>query len=472
MRSHPRTSPRGAAARDPIEDACYWLARLPRRQVRALAAPLDVDVVIVGGGLTGLWTALALKELDPAREVAVLERGIVASGASGRNAGMLAETLDHTHALAIRHFGRAEAARLAALGEENVRALATFVRERGIDCDWEPTGRLCVALTEAHQEEARQAAEVAQGLGVATHRLLSREEVQAQVHSPLYLGGLEVRGGGILDPARFTDGLRREAERLGVRVLERTPVELLEKEGAGVRLRARGIRVRARRAILATSAYTHQLLPEVRRRFLPLYDYILVSAPLTPAQWDAIGWRGRQGITDGRTFFNYYRPTADGRVLWGTSEAVYHRGDRADASCDHSPRHYESLRAAWRRTFPQLADLEWPYAWGGAICATTRMTPFFGRARGGRVLYGLGYTGHGLGSTRLAGRVLACLALGRRDELLSLAMVRRKPLPYPPEPVRGWAVDAVTRALWRVDDGEAPGVLLRALERVGVGFSS
>jgi glycine/D-amino acid oxidase-like deaminating enzyme len=456
----------------PIEEACYWLAHLPRHEVRPLGGPLDADVAIVGGGLTGLWTALFLKELEPACEVAVVEQGVVACGASGRNAGMLAETLDHTHGLAIRHFGLAEATRLAALGEANVRELAAFLRDRDLRCDWEPTGRLVVSLSEGHLAEARHDLAVARGLGIETHRLLGREEVQAEVHSPLYLGGLEVRGGGILDPARFTDGLRREAERLGVRVLERTRVEALEKDGAGVRLRARGGVLRARRAVLATSAYTHHLLPRVTHRFLPLYDYILVSEPLTPAQRQAIGWRGRQGITDGRTFFNYYRLTADGRVLWGTSEAVYHRGNRVDASCDHSPRHYQALRASWRRTFPQLAELEWPYAWGGPICATTRLTPFFGRALGGRAWFGLGYTGHGLGSTRLAGRILAHLALDRPSELLSLALVRRPPFPYPPEPLRGWAVEAVTRALRKVDEGNAPGPMLRLLERMGIGFSS
>ncbi|HVO19514.1 MAG TPA: FAD-dependent oxidoreductase [Anaeromyxobacter sp.] len=456
----------------PIEETCFWLARLPRREVAALEAPLETDLAVVGGGLTGLWTALFLKELDPGREVAVVEQGVVASGASGRNAGMLAETLDHTHALAIHHFGRAEAARLATLGEANARELVGFLSERGIACDLELTGRLMVSLTEAHLEQARGDLEVARGLGVGTHRLLSREEVQAEVRSPLYLGGLEVSGGGILDPARMTDGLRREAERLGVRVLERTRVEALERDGAGVRLRANGTVLRARRAVLGTSAYTHLLLPRVGRRFLPLYDYILVSEPLGPARWQAIGWRRRQGITDGRTFFNYYRPTADGRVLWGTSEAAYYRGNRVDPSCDHSPRHYQSLRESWRRTFPELADLEFPWAWGGPICSTTRLTPFFGRALGGRVLYGLGFTGHGLGSTRLAGRILAHLALDRQSELLSLAMVRRPPFPYPPEPLRGWAVEAVTRALRRVDEGQAPGVMLRVLERMGIGFSS
>ena len=456
----------------PIEEACYWLAHLPAREPRPLEGPAEHDLVVIGAGLTGLWTALFLKALDPARDVAVVEQGVAAWGASGRNAGMLAETIDHTHGLAIQHFGAAEAARLAALGEQNVRELTGFIRDRAIECDYEPTGRFMASFTPAHLEEARRNAEIARGLGLGSHRLLSREEMQAEVHSPLYLGGLEVRGGGILDPARFTDGLRREAERAGVRIYERTRVAALEEDGAGVRLRANGVMLRARRAVLATSAYTHHLLPEVLRRFIPLYDYILVSEPLAPAQWESIGWKGRQGITDGRTFFNYYRPTADGRVLWGTSEATYYRGNRVDEACDHSEGHYRALRESWRRTFPQLAGLEWPYAWGGAICSTTRLTPYFGWALGRRACYGLGFTGHGLGSTRVAGRILAHLALDRPSELLSLTLASHKPFPYPPEPLRGWAVEAVTRDLRRVDAGEPPSVMLRLLERMGIGFSS
>lgn len=456
----------------PIEETCYWLAHLPRHEPRPLQSPAETDIVVIGAGLTGLWTALFLKELDPAREVAVVEQGIAAWGASGRNAGMLAETIDHTHGLAIQHFGEAEASRLASLGEANVRELTGFLRDRDIRCDYEPTGRFMASFTEAHLVEARRNLEIARSLGIDSHRLLSRDEMQAEVHSPLYIGGLEVRGGGILDPARFTDGLRREAERLGVRVFERTRIEAIEEDGAGVRLRANGTLLKARRAVLATSAYTHHLLPQVRHRFIPLYDYIMVSEPLSAAQWASIGWKGRQGITDGRTFFNYYRPTADGRVLWGTSEAAYYRGNRVDESCDHSPRHYQALRASWRRTFPQLADIEWPYAWGGPICSTTRLTPYFGKALGGRAWYGLGFTGHGLGSTRVAGRILAHLVLDRPSELLSLSLVRKPPFPYPPEPLRGWAVDSVTRALRKVDAGEEPGLMLRLLERLGIGFSS
>ena len=455
-----------------IERTCYWLARQPGHHVVPLEGRHEAEIAIVGAGLTGLWTALFLKELAPRLEIVILEREVAAHGASGRNAGILSETIDHNHGLSIRHFGEAEARRLARLGAENVSELARFLAERGIECDYEQTGRLMVALTEAQLADSRRTVTTARRLGLDTFRLLDAEQVRAELRSPLYLGGVSVSSGAILNPVKLVDGLRREAERVGIRVFERSPVTRIEAAGAGVRLDTPSGGITVRRAILATSAYTHLLLPAVLRRFIPLYDYILVSDRLTPDQRAAIGWRHRQSVTDGRSFFNYYRLTQDGRILWGTSEAAYYPRSRVDDACDHSPAHYASLRASFRRHFPALGHLQFPYAWGGPICSTTRLTPFFGSALRGRVLYGLGYTGHGLGTTRIAGRILAHMALDRPSELLDLALVKSRPFPYPPEPLRSWIVSRVTQALRKVDRGERPGIVLRVLDRLGLGFSS
>jgi len=208
------------------------------------------------------------------------------------------------------------------------------------------------------------------------------------------------------------------------------------------------------------------------RWFIPVYDYVLVSEPVTVEQLAAIGWRHRQAMVDFRAFFNYYGLTADNRVLWGTSEAKYYAPNRVDATCDHSERHYAALREGFCHHFPQSADLNWDYAWGGPIASTTRLTPFFGASEGGRLLYGLGYTGLGVANSRLAGRILAHMALDKPSELLELAIVRKKPFPYPPEPVRSWAVNAVTGSLRGVDAGRKPSMLLRVLDALGIGFSS
>jgi len=460
------------AAERPVEQSCYWLATRPEHPSESLDGDRRADVTIIGAGFTGLWTALFLKELDPALSIAVLEQGVSGCGASGRNAGIVGETLDHSHELAADHFGPVEARELARLGRENLDELAQFLADRRIDAELSQAGQLIMALTPAHRTQLKAAVEFAHGLGVRDWRFFSAEEAQAEVRSPLYLGALFAPRSGVLHPIKLLDGLRLEAVRLGVRLFERTPVSGLSFPRGGVVTLSPAGAVTSEKAVLATNAYTHHLWPRLLRRFLPLYDYILVSEPLSASQRETLGWRQNRGVTDARTFFNYSRLTSDGRLLWGTSEAVYYRGNRVERSCDHSAFHYTSLHASFRRHFPQISDLRFPYAWGGPICATTRLTPFFGSTAAGRLFYGLGYTGHGIGTTRLAGKILAHLVLGRRNPLLELSMVRRKPFPYPPEPLRAPMVKAVTHALRRVDEGSKPGLLLRALQALGIGFSS
>jgi len=499
-----------------IEETCFWLAERRRQADPPLVGRREADIVIIGAGFTGLWTAIFLKMLDPGREVVVLEQGIAAYGASGRNAGMLGEAIDHSHQLAIVHFGRKEAARLARLGVENLGNLIRFLEERRIDCDLERTGQLYVALSPSQVEELREAQEVSRQLGLTHYQFLDAAATRAELDCGRYQAGLLNPNGCLVNPVKLIEGLRREATRAGVVFHERTRVTSLARSSGGVRLktahlpgaagatarleatgvaatrlRAAATRLRAaaaraqaaippgaegevvaRRAILATNAYTHQIFPRLQSRFIPLYDYILVSDPLSDEQMSRLGWPRRRGVADMRTFFKYYRLTKDNRILWGTSEAAYYKGNRVDAACDHSEPHYAGLRESFKRHFPALADLEFRYAWGGPICSTTRFTPFFGTAEGGRILYGLGYTGHGLGTTHLAGQILAHMALDAPSPLLDLALVRRKPFPYPPEPLRSLAVRAVTRALRRVDTGRRPGLLLRVLDAMGIGLSS
>ena len=466
------SEPPVGAAHPPVEQACYWLATRAESPSETLPQDWRADVTIVGAGFTGLWTALFLKELEPNISIAVLEQGVSGFGASGRNGGIVAETLDHSHELAAAHFGVAEARELARLGRENLDELERFLQERRIDAEFSRAGQLIMALTPAHVAQLKASVDFAHNLGVGDWRFLSAEEAQAEVRSPLYLGALRAPRSALLHPIKLLDGLKREALRMGVRLFEHTPVTGFSfRDGRAMALSPTGSAT-SEKIVLATNAYTHHLWPSLLKRFIPVYDYILVSDPLTPSQREELGWHQNRGVTDARTFFNYYRLTSDGRVLWGTSEAVYYKGNRVDRSCDHSAEHYASLQASFGRHFPQVEGLRFPYAWGGPICSTTRLTPFFGSTAGGRVCYGLGYTGHGIGSTRLAGKILAHLVLGRKTPLTELSMVRHKPFPYPPEPLRGVAVKAVTRALRRVDAGGGPGLLLRGLQALGIGFSS
>jgi len=230
--------------------------------------------------------------------------------------------------------------------------------------------------------------------------------------------------------------------------------------------------VRARRVLLATGA-SPPLLRRVRAWVLPVYDYVLVTEPLTEAQWAAVGWRRRQGLADMGNQFHYYRPTADGRILFGGYDAVYRFGGPMGPHLDEHEPTFARLSQHFAATFPQLADVRFTHRWGGAIDTCSRFSVFFGTAHGGRVAYALGYTGLGVGATRWGARVALDLLDGRDTEATRLRYVRRKPVPFPPEPLRTAVVQLTRNRLAAADEREGRrGLWLRTLDRLGLGFDS
>ena len=206
---------------------------------------------------------------------------------------------------------------------------------------------------------------------------------------------------------------------------------------------------------------------------MPVYDYALVSEPLDDVQREAIGWRGREGMSDANNQFHYFRLTADDRILWGGYDAIYYRDNGVGSRYDQRPETFDKLLAHFRRAFPQLADLRFPYRWGGAIDTTSRFTVTFGQSLGGRLTYALGYTGLGVGASRWAGGVVRDFILRPDSDLLKLRFVRSLPFPFPPEPLRSLAVNAVRHELDRADRNEGRrGLLLRTLDAIGIGFDS
>ena len=260
---------------------------------------------------------------------------------------------------------------------------------------------------------------------------------------------------------------------VGIGVHEGTRVTGLERRAGGVTAAtASGAVVDAGHVVVATSAYSGWF-GRVRPLFVPVYDYALVSEPLTPAQHEAIGWRRRQGLSDANNQFHYFRLTADDRILWGGYDAIHYRGSRVSTELDRRPETFERLEAQFFRAFPQLEGLAFTYRWGGAIDTTSRFTVTFGQTMGGRVTYALGYTGLGVGASRWAGGVVRDFMLRPDEDRLRLRMVASPPVPFPPEPLRSIAVEGVRRALDRADRDEGRrGVLLRTLDALGIGFDS
>jgi glycine/D-amino acid oxidase-like deaminating enzyme len=444
--------------------APFWL---DSRDAPALREPLRgevwSDLAVVGGGFGGLWAALLAKEANPGRSVVLIEGSRIGWAASGRNGGFCDASLTHGAANGLERFP-AEFGTLQRLGAENLDAIEAAAGRYGIDCEFERTGTISVA-TEEYQIEELRAADGA--------KFLDAEAVRAEVNSPTYLAGSwDATGTAMIHPARLAWGLAAACERIGVRIAEHTPATGLASDADGVRLRTRRGELRAKRAVLATNAFP-SLVKRLRPYTVPVYDYVLVTEPLSPAQLASVGWRNRPGVSDSGNQFHYYRLTADNRILWGGYDAVYHFGRVMRASYDQRPATFARLAEHFFTTFPQLEGIGFSHRWGGAIDTCSRFCAFYGTAHRGRVAYALGYTGLGVGATRFGARVMLDLLSGERTELTGLEMVRSKPVPFPPEPLAYLGVQATRWSLDRADQRSGRRNLwLRALDAAGMGYDS
>jgi len=451
---------------DPLADAAprsYWHdlhaagVTCPR-----LTGDTDADLAVVGGGFTGLWTAITAKRRDPARDVIVLEGQYVGFGATGRNGGFVSDSLTHglAHGLAL---WPDQVDALATLGRENLEGLRADVEEQRIGAELRLTGKTLVATT-PHQAAALPAL----GKLLAEHgehvELLDAGAVRADIDSPTYLGGLRIRSGsGTLDPSAFVAGLRDWALRLGVRLHEQTPVSSVDP---GVVMTGLG-RVRADRIALATNAYPAPVR-RLRKYVVPVYDHVLVTEPLTDAQWASLGWPERQGVTDAGNQFHYYRPLADGRLLWGGYDAIYYFGSSTDSAREQRDASHRLLARHFYETFPQLAGVRFTHRWAGLIDTSSRFVPYVGVDRSGSIGHAIGFTGLGVAYSRFAaGAMLDALDGGTAPGFLT-----QRPTPFPPEPLRYVAVQSTRAALAREDRTGRRGPWLRVLDRFGIGFNS
>lgn len=446
----------------------FWLDNPDRpAPLPQLTVPRSTDLAVVGGGFVGLWTALLAKEADPGRRVILLEGGRIGWAASGRNGGFCESSLTHGPENGQQHVPQ-ENDRLIGLGIENLDAIEEAIGRYGIDCDFERTGIINIA-TEQYQVDA-MALEHDPG---ADRQWLDAEALRDHIRSPQYLGGLrETRTASILDPAKLCWGLQRVIQDLGVEVYEHSIVRSLTRDGNRIVLTTDDGRVDADHVALGTNVFP-SLLKRTRLHTVPVYDYALMTEPLTDAQMEAVGWKHREGLADAANRFHYFRLTADNRILWGGWDAVYHYGKQVSWKYDQRPETFATLARQFVETFPQLEGVGFTHKWGGAIDTCSRFFPFFTTAHGGRVAYSAGYTGLGVGASRFGGRVMLDLLSGEETDLTQLEMVRKMPVPFPPEPLAWAGVTLTTKALIHSDQNEGRrGPLLKLLDRAGMGFAS
>jgi len=456
-----------------LQPMLYWLDEDPLEPEShsALIENITADLCIVGAGYTGLWTALLAKERDPHREVVIIEQRETGSGASGRNGGFCNSSLTHGFSNGYQRF-RKEMGTIERLGRENLDAIEETVKKYNIECDWERTGELRVAVTKWQLDGMQEEADLRNKYGDNVE-FLTKEQIQERVKSPTYQGALfDHDGTALVDPARLVWGLEKVCISLGVKIYENSKVEWLEEKGDGVIVHTPYGAVTAKKVALATNVFK-SLVRSARKYVIPVYDFQLVTEPLTPEQRESIGWKDREGISDAGNQFHYYRLNKEGGILWGGYEAIYNFRGKVRQEYEFDAETYATLASNFLKTFPQLEGIKFTHGWGGAIDTCTRFSPFWGKAHGGKVAYVMGYTGLGVAATRFGAATMLDLLDGLKTERTKLKMVRRKPLPFPPEPFRYLFIWITQRSIYAADQHEGRRNLwLRILDRVGLGFDS
>jgi glycine/D-amino acid oxidase-like deaminating enzyme len=453
----------------------FWLDQPDAPEpLPALADDVTADLAVIGGGFTGLWTALLARERYPELEVVLVEAKTVGWAASGRNGGFCSASLTHGIGNGLERFP-GQMPLLEKLGEQNLREIGETVARYGIDCDFQPTGELALATADWQLDGLAEEAVAARRLGHDVE-VLDAAAARAELGSPLWAGGLKyTTGNALVEPGRLAWGLRRACLDAGVRIYENTQATSLSAAsgGAGMRVRTPYGSVRAAKVVLAAGVPGGSLLRRIGAYVVPVWDYVLMTEPLSAAQLDSLGWRDRRGVSDLGNQFHYFRLTRDNRVLWGGYDAVYYNGGRIREEHAVRPATFLKLAAQFFAAFPQLQGASFTHAWGGVIDTCSRFCAFFGTAHAGRVAYAAGYTGLGVGASRFAAQVLLDKTQGQDSERVRLTLVNSKPLPFSPEPLRSGVIQATRASIARADrnQGRRDG-WLRTLDRLGLGYDS
>lgn len=432
----------------------WWLREALAAEAGAPCPPpardLNADVVIIGGGFTGLWTAFHLKRGHPDLGVVILEQDICGGGPSGRNGGFASGWWDELDGL-VKLYGIDAAVTACREVSKSIDALGEFCADHGVDAWFRKSGYVFAATGPRHEAIVEEMAHAAAEAGVPEEMVhLTREEVKTRCDSPAFRTGAFMRDGASVQPAILARGLRRVVLGMGVAIHEGTKV--LRLDPGPVAVTERGM-VRAKHAVLAVNAWGVDW-PALSGRVAAWSSYIVLTAP-APDKLKEIGWTGGELITDLRQSLRYFRTTRDGRIAFGGG------GGRAAAkigpSFTHSLRAVEEAAEGFRRFFPTWEDVPIEDGWGGPIDVGPTHLPAFGTVEPGNVHYAVGYTGNGVAPSHLAGRVLADLATGEDSDVVRLPMVNPKTRMFPPEPLRSLGAFAVRRAIIAFDNAEERG---------------
>jgi glycine/D-amino acid oxidase-like deaminating enzyme len=418
----------------------------------ALPGDIDVDVAVVGAGLTGLWTVYYLAKADPKLRIAVLEKEIAGWAASGRNGGWCSPYFAANKDEIAKIAGRDAAIAMQRAMFATVDEVGRVVADEKIDARFRKGGALTFVTAPAQMDRVREEVEYERSWGFTEEDMtwLGAEEARARIDVAGCLGAAFTRHCACVDPARLARGLAAVVEGLGVTICEQTRVTSIEK---GVARTAHGA-VRADAVVRATEAFTVEL-PGESRTYIPLYSLMVATEPLPKAFWKAVGWKGYEVFGDGRHLIIYTMRTADDRIAMGGRGAPYHYGSRIDDFFEHEPHVFDSIRQVVRDLFPAIGEARFTHEWGGPIAAPRDWHSSVGFDRESGLGLAGGYVGDGVSTTNLAGRTLRDLILGEQTDLVALPWVNHHSRSWEPEPLRWLAVNLALKAMGRADRVEA-----------------
>ena len=437
----------------------FWLAQALATgegdPAPALESDTDADLCIVGGGFTGLWTAILVKRARPELDVVVLEADTCGAGASGRNGGCVLTWSTKFFTLR-RLFGEAEAVRLVRASEKAVTDIEAFCTEHGIECEWRRHGTLFTATSQAQLGASDAVISALEACGIHSWQRVPLPQLQRQSGSRAHLEGWYSPQAATVQPAKLVRGLRRVALAMGIRLHEQTPMIRLQEDSPPVVHTPRG-KVKARKVVIAINAWMARTFPEFERSVAIVSSDMVITEP-APQRLDACGLDRGISVLDSRIFVHYYRSTADGRLMLGKGGNTFAYGGRMLPVFDQPSPHRQELAQRLTQFIPELTGVPIAASWNGASDRSVTGLPFFGCLRGRPdIFYGFGYSGNGVGPSRMGGELLASLALGMDNAWTRSPLCGGPRGKFPPEPIRYFGSIMVRNAIRRKEAAEDRG---------------
>ena len=448
----------------------YWLDTVPQRApFPTLKADISADIAIIGGGFVGLWSALNARERFPDAKIVILEGDQCGAAASGRNGGFCAPSISHGISNAKARWPE-EAESLVRLGRENLDGLEADLNNYGIDAEFERKGKLNLAAKPWQVDSLRAMQQSYREFGVEA-QYLDPSDLTGFLNSPAYLAGLFEPNYATVNPMKIVEGLCSVTAKSGTEIYENSRVNDLKNQANSILLTTDNGSVIAKKVIVGTNAAV-PIIRQLKSKVIPIFDYTLVTEPLSQSELESIGWEQRYGIADAGNQFHYSRKTADNRILWGGYDAIYHYGSNQSKKLYNRDESFARLEEHFFDVFPSLADIGFSHAWGGVIDTSARTTFFSGTLYDGKVAYASGFTGQGVSASRFAALTMLDHLENKKTESSQLRMHNAYAVPFPPEPIRYMGVKWAQHDLAKEDLTGKRSLLLKTLDQLGIGFNS